>query len=117
MLALKHKRRDQLNIIASILHIAKGGVLKTQIMYQANLSFSQRNDYIVFLLNNGLITPAEINGKEGLIITVKGTGFLNRYHELMRLIEPNSTIRQTGQSKRYGKVSSVRSPAATPQGS
>jgi predicted transcriptional regulator len=91
----KQKRRDQLNIIANILGISKEGVLKTQIMYRANLSFSQLNDYIVFLLNNGLITQVNVDGKEGYMITVKGIGFLQRHRELLRMIEPSSNIRKT----------------------
>jgi predicted transcriptional regulator len=94
LLEPKHKRRDQINIIANILDIAKEGTLKTQIMYRANLSFTQLNDYIVFLLKNGLITQAIVDDKEGYIITVKGAGFLQRHRELLRMIESNSSIRK-----------------------
>ena len=44
------KRRDRLYIISEILNIAKGGSLKTQIMYGANLSFAQLNEYLNFLI-------------------------------------------------------------------
>ena len=40
------KRRDRLYIIAEILEIAREGTLKTQVMYRANLSFTQLNDYL-----------------------------------------------------------------------
>ena len=53
---MKQKRRDRINVIANILGISKDGVLKTQIMYRANLSFTQLNAYVAFLLSNGLIT-------------------------------------------------------------
>ena len=43
------KRRDKLGIIAEILGIAQDETLKTQIMYRANLSFTQLNDYLKLL--------------------------------------------------------------------
>jgi len=41
----RRKRRDRLHIIAKILQTAKDGALKTPIMYKANLSFAQLNEY------------------------------------------------------------------------
>lgn len=45
MIQSPSKRRDKIDIIAEITNIAKDGALKTQIMYKANLSFSQLNIY------------------------------------------------------------------------
>jgi predicted transcriptional regulator len=90
----KHKRRDQMSIVANILGIAKEGTLKTQIMYRANLSFNQLNDYLSFLLNNGLIVQVDVEGKEGFRVTVKGLGFIHRHRELLRMIEPDANIRK-----------------------
>ena len=50
--------------MAEIIEIARGGTLKTQIMYRANLSFTQLNDYLSFMLNNNLITQTSHYGKE-----------------------------------------------------
>jgi len=58
------KRRDKLSIIAEVLEIAKDGALKTQIMYRANLSFAQLNDYVKFMLKTGLINKFHANGKD-----------------------------------------------------
>ncbi|MBS7621480.1 hypothetical protein KEJ32_05145, partial [Candidatus Bathyarchaeota archaeon] len=58
------KRRDKLYIIAEILDIAKDGVLKTQIMYRANLSFTQLNDYLEFMLKVNLIDRIVERDKE-----------------------------------------------------
>ncbi len=95
MLKSKHKRRDQITIIATILWIAKEGILKTQIMYGANLSFTQLNYYIPLLLNHSLLTQADVEGKEGYITTVKGIGFVQRHQALLQMISPNLGIRKT----------------------
>jgi predicted transcriptional regulator len=86
----KQKRRDQINIIANILGTAKEGILKTQIMYKANLSFTQLNEYLAFLLNHGLIAQSNVDGKEVYTVTVKGLGFLQRHRELLKMIETPS---------------------------
>ena len=73
-----------------MLEIAKEGSLKTQIMYKANLSFTQLNDYLGFLLDNGFITQAcrtSSDGKEVYVITEKGVDFLQVHRELVRLLK------------------------------
>ncbi|MEM2118264.1 MAG: winged helix-turn-helix domain-containing protein [Candidatus Bathyarchaeia archaeon] len=81
------KRRDKLYIIAEILEIAKDGTLKTQIMYRANLSFTQLNDYLKFMLKINLLDKTEENDKEIYRATAKGLDFLQRYHEITELIK------------------------------
>jgi predicted transcriptional regulator len=81
------KRRDKLGIIAEILEIAKGGTLKTQIMYKANLSFAQLNDYTKFMLKTGLLNKIRANGKDVYTATEKGVDFLQQHSELMMLLK------------------------------
>nr|MDO8097988.1 winged helix-turn-helix domain-containing protein [Candidatus Njordarchaeota archaeon] len=81
------KRRDKLYIIAEILEIAKDGVLKTQIMYRANLSFTQLNDYLKFMLNKELLEKVTLNEKEFYKATEKGINFLQRYREITELLK------------------------------
>jgi predicted transcriptional regulator len=57
-------RRDKLAIVVDILEIAKDGCLKTQIMYKANLSFTQLNEYLTFMLMQNLIVHVYDSGKE-----------------------------------------------------
>jgi predicted transcriptional regulator len=83
------KRRDKLSIIAEILDIAKEGTLKTQIMYKANLSFAQLNDYLKFMLKKNLLTKFRANGKEVYAATEKGLDFLQRHYELTELLQEN----------------------------
>ena len=81
------KRRDKLYIIAEILEIARDGTLKTQIMYRANLSFTQLNDYLRFMLRISLIDKIVKNDKETYKATEKGLDFLQRYREITELLK------------------------------
>jgi len=83
------KRRDKLCIIAEILEIAKEGTLKTQIMYRANLSFTQLNDYLKFMLKTELLNKFVSRGKELYAATEKGLDFLQRHCELTELLKEN----------------------------
>ena len=80
------KRRDKLYIIAEILEIAKEGTLKTQVMYRANLSFTQLNEYLNFMLNISLLQKVETNEREVYRATDKGLDFLQRYREITELL-------------------------------
>jgi predicted transcriptional regulator len=80
------KRRDRLSIMAEVLEIAKHGCLKTQIMYRANLSFAQLNEYLGFLLEVGLLKNARENGKAVYRTTRKGVRFLKNYYKIMDLL-------------------------------
>ncbi len=73
-----------------MLESAKGGILKTQIMYRANLSYTQLNVYLTFLLHYGLIVHSTVEGKEGYLVTAKGLDFLQRHRELERMIGQNT---------------------------
>lgn len=81
------KRRDKLRIIAEILEIAENGTLKTQIMYKANLSFAQLNDYLKFMLKINLLDKVENRGKDVYIATEKGLDFLQRQSEIAELLK------------------------------
>jgi predicted transcriptional regulator len=81
------KRRDRLYIIAEILEIAREGTLKTQVMYRANLSFTQLNDYLGFMLKISLLNKVSENGKDIYRATMKGMDFLQRYHEIVELLK------------------------------
>jgi len=80
--------RDRLYIIAEILAIAEEtrGALKTQIMYRANLSFTQLNDYLGFLLKNKLLIKVVLDNKEVYKATPRGIQYLQRYREITELL-------------------------------
>jgi predicted transcriptional regulator len=81
------KRRDKLYIVAEILEIARDGSLKTQIMYRANLSFTQLNDYLRFMLKINLLERVLENDREIYRATGKGVDFLQRYREINELLK------------------------------
>ena len=83
----KSKRRDKLSIMAEILEISRNGTLKTQIMYKANLSFAQLNEYLRFMLKTQLLTKFNANGKDIYGATKKGEAFLQRHSKLTELIQ------------------------------
>src|SRR4030067_3733465 len=76
------RRRDKLCIIAEILEIAKEGTLKTQIMYKANLSFAQLNEYLKFMLKINLMDKVTEAGKDMYVTAEKGLDFLQPQCEL-----------------------------------
>ena len=76
--------------MADIIEIAKEGTLKTQIMYKANLSFTQLNEYLAFMLNNNLITTTIFDGREGYVVTEQGLDFLQTHSELIHLLKNSS---------------------------
>ena len=80
------KRRDRLYIIAEILNVAREGSLKTQIMYSANLSFAQLNEYISFLLKMNLLRIGTDETKTIYKTTVKGLKYLQNYEEIAQLL-------------------------------
>ncbi len=87
IIEMTSKRRDKLCIIAEILEIAKEGTLKTQIMYKANLSFAQLNEYLMFMLKINLLQKLSSKGKEVYVATEKGLDFLQRQCELNELLK------------------------------
>ena len=84
------KRRDRLYIMAEVLEIAKNGCLKTQIMYRANLSFAQLNDYLGFLLEVRLLEETNENDKTVYRTTRKGVRFLQNYYKIRGLLRGKS---------------------------
>ena len=83
------KRRDRLFILAEILNIAQGGSLKTQIMYRANLSFAQLNEYLNFLTKMEFLEIQNENRKDNYVTTSKGDRYLEKYTDLANLLDEN----------------------------
>lgn len=77
-----HKRRDRLFIIAEILRIAQDGCLKTQIMYRANLSFAQLNEYLSYLIKMDLLKLVYQNKKKIYKTTINGEKYLEKYGDI-----------------------------------
>jgi predicted transcriptional regulator len=75
------QRRNNLEIVAEILKIAKKGAKKTRIVYGANMNFKMLDEYLEKLTKAGLIANSENNG--GLIKTTeKGVEYLQQFYSL-----------------------------------
>jgi predicted transcriptional regulator len=72
--------------MAEMLVIAKNGSLKTQIMYRANLSFAQLNEYLNYLIRRGLLKRHLVNEKTGYKTTDKGVKYLEGYEKISKLL-------------------------------
>jgi len=72
------KYRDRLQIIASVLSIASKRAKKTQIMYQANLSYKLLCRYLGEVLGAGLVC---FEKEDCYVLTAKGKEFLQRHEE------------------------------------
>lgn len=84
------KRRDRLYIIADILKAARKGVLKTEVMYKAGLSFPQLGGYLSLLARLGLIEVSAKNGKLAYKTTAKGIRYLKCYEEISHLLKESN---------------------------
>jgi predicted transcriptional regulator len=74
--------RGKLDIIADILKVASQNSKKTQIMYQANLSFRVLQKYLAELSDASLISFEDETRCYSL--TAKGQGFLEAYKHYSR---------------------------------
>jgi predicted transcriptional regulator len=99
------KRRDRLVIMMDILSIAVKGAPKTRIMLKANLSFSQLNEYISFLLNHRLLEGVTSCGKAIYRPTLKGLQFIERQQNVLGMIaEGDQNVPPIMYSGRRNKV-------------
>jgi predicted transcriptional regulator len=72
--------------MAEIMEAAKESQLKTRIMYSANLSFSQVNEYLSFLTERGFLRVRVENGKKLYETTTKGNQYIENYMEMSNLL-------------------------------
>jgi predicted transcriptional regulator len=71
--------RGRLDIIADILQVVSGNARKTQIMYQANLSYRVLQKYLAEITGASMICFED--GKRCYVLTDKGREFLDAYEE------------------------------------
>jgi len=90
MVENKSKRRDKLVIMAEIIGIAKKGSSKTHIMFKANLSFSQLNQYFAILTETNLLEKLAWEGKEIYKPTSKGLEFMEKQAQIINLFNFNT---------------------------
>ncbi len=74
--------RDRLDIIADILNVVSREAKKTQIMYQANLSYKVLQKYLNEILTASLVNFE--NNQQYYKLTFKGQEYLDAYKEYSR---------------------------------
>ena len=83
-----NRRRSNIEIIADMLKVGENGAGKTEIMYSANMSYSQIQKYLGFLLSRGFISKVEIgNPVVTYHVTEKGLGLLRNIDGVMEMGE------------------------------
>jgi predicted transcriptional regulator len=55
-----NRRRSDIEIIAEMLKVGENGAGKTEIMYSVNMSYSQIQKYLSYLLSEGFIDTIKI---------------------------------------------------------
>ena len=55
-----NNRRSNIEIIADMLRVGENGAGKTEIMYSVNMSYSQIQQYLGFLMSQGFINKVEV---------------------------------------------------------
>lgn len=84
--------------MAEILEVAIDGALKTQVMYRANLSFAQLNEYLKLMLDLKLLESVRNSERNVYRTTAKGVRYLQSYREIRDLLkkERSSTESNNG---------------------
>jgi predicted transcriptional regulator len=85
-------RRDRLGIMAEIMEKSREGLLKTQIMYGVNLSFSQLREYLSFLIEMGFLKVYIQNRKKIYETTAKGVQYIESYREMSNLLRKTEMV-------------------------
>ncbi len=79
-------RRNHVEIVVSILETAKVGVGKTEIMYRVNLSHTQAEKHIKFLIEKGLLKETKRGKRKIIQISDKGLEYLRKFEELKKML-------------------------------
>lgn len=69
-----------MDIMSQILEAARGGAMKTKIMYKASLSYPQLKGYLSMLIENALLEYEK--GRHEYRTTEKGMKFMHFYHDM-----------------------------------
>ena len=83
-----NRRRSNIEIIADMLRVGENGAGKTEIMYSANMSYSQIQKYLSFLLSHGLIDKVELgNPVVTYQVTDEGSALLRSIDNILEVLD------------------------------
>ena len=84
------KRRSNIEIIADMLRVGENGAGKTEIMYTANMSFSQIQRYLGYLVEQGFVNRVEMDRTVAAYqVTDSGMKLLKAIDTLMEMLGPS----------------------------
>ena len=83
------RRRSNIEIIADMLRVGESGAGKTEIMYSANMSYSQIQKYLDYLVNQGFVNKVDMdNTMVAYQVTDSGLRLLKAIDTLMEMLGP-----------------------------
>ena len=83
-----NRRRSNIEIIADMLRVGENGAGKTEIMYSANMSYTQIQKYLGFLLSHGFINKVKVgNPVVTYHVTGKGGDLLRNIDIIVEVFE------------------------------
>jgi predicted transcriptional regulator len=89
------QRRSNIEIIADMLRVGENGAGKTEIMYTADMSYSQIQKYLEYLVNQGFINKVNIdNTLIAYQVTESGLKLLKTIDILMKMFESTDSQSQ-----------------------
>jgi predicted transcriptional regulator len=98
-------KRGRLEIIHEILVLCFKPSKKTNILYKCNLSYSQLQKYLGFLMTHDLISQSKSRRTNLYIITEKGKAFIESYEELNRHLEEEKRLLVSFQNSYTNNIS------------
>ncbi len=85
------RRRSNIEIIADMLRVGENGAGKTEIMYTANMSYSQIQKYLEYLVGQGFISKVNMdNTMVAYQVTDTGLKLLKAIDTLMEMLGPSN---------------------------
>ncbi len=83
------RRPSDIKIIADMLRVGEKGAGKTEIMYTANMSYSQIQKYLEYLVNQGFVNKVNLdNTMIAYQVTDSGLKLLRAIDNLIAMLEP-----------------------------
>jgi predicted transcriptional regulator len=89
------QRRSNIEIIADMLRVGENGAGKTEIMYTANMSYSQIQKYLKYLVEQGFIN--KVNMDDTMVayqVTDSGLKLLKTIDTLMDMLNSTANVNQ-----------------------
>jgi predicted transcriptional regulator len=83
-----NKRRSNIQIIRDMLKVGENGAGKTEIMYSVNMSYSQIQKYLGFLITHGFIDRVHVgNPAVTYRVTGKGLSLLRSIDTVLEVLD------------------------------